>query len=76
LATKFASNWEKCSETFKTLQVAVGEQTLERTQVFEWFSMLKCSVTLMQMIKTWGHLLTSKTLGNLDRAEELVLKNR
>jgi hypothetical protein len=58
------------------LHVAFGEQTMEKTRVFEWFSMFKSSVTSDVDDKCSRHPLISKTDENSDRVKELVLENR
>jgi hypothetical protein len=41
-ASDFALNWEKNAiETFKMLKIYFIDQTMVRTEVFEWFLCLK-----------------------------------
>jgi hypothetical protein len=46
---------------------AFQEQTIEKTQVFEWFSKSKSSVALVEDAECSGHPLTSKTHESLDQ---------
>jgi hypothetical protein len=46
---------------------AFQEQTIKKTQVFEWFSKSKSSVVLVEDAECSGHPLTSKTHENLDQ---------
>jgi hypothetical protein len=49
------------TETFKMLKACFGEQTMGRTQVFEWFSNFKSGVTSAEDAKCSGRPSTSKT---------------
>lgn len=46
---------------------AFQEQTIRKTQVFEWFSKSKSSVAMVEDAECSGHPLTSKTHENLDQ---------
>jgi hypothetical protein len=54
------------------LKVAFGEETMGKTQVFEYYSKLRSSVTV-ENVECLGCSLTSKTDENMDRVQELVL---
>jgi hypothetical protein len=47
-----------------------------RTQVFEWFSMLKTSVSCVEDVEPLGSQLTSTTGDNMDQVKDFVLKIR
>jgi len=48
------------SETFEMLAVAFGEQTVWRTQIFEWFVNFKSYVTSIEDAQHMGHSSTKK----------------
>jgi hypothetical protein len=56
--------------------VAVGEQTVVRTQVFEWFSKCKRGVTTVEDGKDLKCTSVSKTNENVDQVKELLLEVR
>lgn len=59
---------ENVTEICEVLKVALGEQTVGRTQVFAWFSkLLKTSV---EDTEHPGHLLMSKTDEDVDQVKE------
>jgi len=49
-------------ETFETLKVAFGKQTMGITYVFEWFSQVKSGLTSVDL----GHSSMSQTSENVD----------
>jgi hypothetical protein len=54
------------TETFKMLKVCFGKQIVGRTQVFEWFSKFKNSVSSAEDDEHSGHPSMSKTDENVD----------
>jgi len=46
---------------------AFQEQTIRKTQVFEWVSKSKSSVAMVEDAECSGHPLTSKTRENVDQ---------
>jgi hypothetical protein len=56
------------------LEVCFGEQAMGRTQVFEWFSKFKCSVTSREEAESSGRPSTNKTDDNVNKVKELVHK--
>jgi hypothetical protein len=54
--------WENATETSKMLNVAVGEQTVGRTQVFEWFASSKSVWPSIEDAECSGHPSTAKTV--------------
>jgi hypothetical protein len=51
---------EKCYANFQTLKVALGEHTMGRTQVFEWFSKFKSAMTSAEVADSLECPLVSK----------------
>ena len=68
--------WRRTTETSKTLKVPSGEQTVGRTQVFDWFSKFRSSVTSAEDAEHLEHISTSKTGVRAERVKEVLLKNR
>jgi hypothetical protein len=56
--------------------VAFGEQTMGRTQVFEWFSKFKSDVTTVEDTKDLKCASASKTDEYVDQGKELLLEVR
>jgi hypothetical protein len=63
------------TETFKMLKVCFGKQTMGRTQVLEWSSKFKSSVTSVEDDVHSVHPSMSKTDENVDQMKEHVHKN-
>jgi len=62
-------------ETFKMLEVAFREQTVGRTQVFEWLFKFKSSMTSVEDSERSGRPSTGKTDEDVEQLKELVLRN-
>jgi hypothetical protein len=58
------------------LKVAFGEQTVGRTQAFDWFSKFKSGLISVKDADHSGHPMASKTDENMDKVKELVFENR
>jgi hypothetical protein len=52
-------------ETVKMMKVAFGEQTVGRTQLFEWFSKFKVCVTVVEDSEVLGRPSTCRTDWNV-----------
>jgi hypothetical protein len=64
------------TEISETLKVPSGEQTVWRTQVFEWFSKFRSSMTSARDAVHLEHISTSITGENAEQVKEVLLKNR
>jgi hypothetical protein len=70
-----AWNWEKCYRNSEIMKVAFGEQSMSRTQVFEWFSKFESGINFGEYAECLGHPITKRDK-NVDQVMERFLKNR
>jgi hypothetical protein len=64
------------TETSETLKILSGEQIVCRTQVFEWFSKFRISMTSAKDAEHLEHVSTSKMGESAEQVKEVLLKNR
>jgi len=66
----------RTTETSETLKTPSGEQTVGRTQVFDWFSKFRSSAASAEDAERLEHISTSKTGKSAGQVKEVLLKNR
>lgn len=69
------SNQITCSETFKMLQKAFGDQCLSRSRTFEWYKMFKEGRELVEDEIRSGRPSTSTDELHVDKVKEIVVMN-
>ncbi|KAG5341761.1 SETMR methyltransferase, partial [Acromyrmex charruanus] len=66
----------KCADAFRTLTVAYGEATLDRSNVYRWYKMFSEGREDVNDEERAGRLSTSTTDENIDEVKKIVLANR
>ncbi|KAG5320944.1 MOS1T transposase, partial [Acromyrmex heyeri] len=64
----------KCSDTLKMLQKCYGDDTLSKTQVYQWYERLKSGREAVEDDARPGRLSTSKTDENVDEIRQFILR--
>ncbi|KAG5344564.1 SETMR methyltransferase, partial [Acromyrmex heyeri] len=66
----------KCSDTLKMLQKCYGDDTLSKTQVYQWYERFKSGREAVEDDACPGRPSTSKTDENVDEIRQLLIENR
>lgn len=66
----------KCSDTLKMLQKCYGDDTLSKTQVYQWYERFKSGREAVEDDARPGRPSTSKTDENVDEIRQLLIENR
>ncbi|KAG5348132.1 SETMR methyltransferase, partial [Acromyrmex charruanus] len=66
----------KCSDTLKILQKCYGDDTLSKTQVYQWYECFKSGREAVEDDARPGRPSTSKTDENVDEIRQLLIENR
>lgn len=65
ICIKFCFELGKCYGNFEMFEVSFAEQTLESTQVSDWFSKFKSGVTSMEDAENLGHSVARRRFSGL-----------
>lgn len=65
-----------CSDTLKMLQKCYGDDTLSKTQVYQWYERFKSGREAVEDDARPGRPSTSKTDENVDEIRQLLIENR
>ncbi|KAG5345301.1 SETMR methyltransferase, partial [Acromyrmex heyeri] len=66
----------KCSDTLKMLQKCYGDDTLSKTQVYQWYERFKSGREAVEDDARPGRPSTLKTDENVDEIRQLLIENR